>query len=114
MSLSHTETATIASGASLSGLVYLWPTKAAAFIMPSTWTAAALSFQGSLDGQTFTDVYNDAGDEYTIPATASQSIVLDAPLPFPYIKIRSGLTGAPVAQGAARSITVICHAGDRR
>lgn len=102
-------TATIANGASLSGVVGLGAeVSIAVIIMPAAWTAADLTFQGSIDGTTFYDVYNDAGDEYLIPTAASRIIILNVPLSFFYAKIRSGTTGSPVTQAAARTITLIC------
>lgn len=101
--------ASIANGASLSGILNVWPNAVNAVIMPATWTAASLTFQGSMDGVNFFDLFNDAGVEYEIPALVSQSIILNVPLPFPYIKVRSGTTGTPVNQGAARSISLVCN-----
>lgn len=106
--LNKTLTATILSGASLSDVLSVWPVAISAIIMPAAWTAAVLSFQGSFDAINFFDLYNDAGDEYQIPALVSQAIVLNVPLPFPYIKVRSGLTAAAVNQGADRSVVFIC------
>lgn len=106
--LNKTLTATIASGASLSDVLSVYPVAISAIIMPAAWTAADLSFQGSYDGINFFDLYNDSGVEYYIPALVSQAIVLNVPLPFPYIKVRSGLTAAAVNQGAARSISFVC------
>src|SRR5438128_2320118 len=107
--LSKTLTATIASGAAVSDVLTVWPVSISAIVMPSAWTAALFTFQGSFDGANFFDLFNDAGDEYNIPALVSQAIVLNVPLPFPHVKVRSGTTGSPVNQGAARSITLICH-----
>lgn len=106
--LNKTLTATIANGASLGDMLIVYPVSISAIIMPAAWTTAVLSFQGSFDGVNFFDLYNDAGDEYQIPASASQAIVLNVPLPFPYVKVRSGLTGAPVNQGAARALMIVC------
>lgn len=102
-------TATIANGAFLSDILNVWPCQASAIVMPAAWTAASLTFQGSMDGVNFFDLYNDSGTEYEIPALVSQSIILNVPLSFPYLKVRSGTTGTPVNQGAARSVSLICN-----
>lgn len=107
--LSKVLVATIANGDSLSDVLNVWPISASAIIMPAAWTAASLTFQGSMDGVNFFDLFNDSGVEYEIPALVSQSIILNVPLTFPYIKVRSGTTGTPVNQGAARSISIICN-----
>lgn len=52
--------AIIANGASLSAAVDIFSTSLHMIVMPDAWTAADLSFQGSADGTTYLDVYNDA------------------------------------------------------
>lgn len=104
-------TATIANGASLSGVVDLGADRAHRLLIPAGWTAAAITFQASADGATFGDLY-DAVGEITLSSTvvaASRSIVLDqaAFYGIRYLKIRSGTAAAVVAQGAQRDITVV-------
>lgn len=98
--------ATIASGASLSNAIQPQGLALFAIQMPSTWTAAAITFQGSYDGTTYGDVYDDGGTEVTIAsanAVASRVIVngsvLEKLAALPFVKIRSGTTGSPVNQG---------------
>ncbi len=101
---------TIASGGSLSGAVALPPGEyPAAIMMPATWTTANLTFQGSVDGTTFYDMYESDGTELTVTADASQYIVLspDSFWGVHFLKVRSGTTGTPVNQAAARSVTVV-------
>lgn len=80
--------------------------------MPAAWDAASLTFQGSHDGVTFSNIYFD-GAEYTILAAGGAvagggiSLNPDAFLGWTYIKVRSGTLAAPVAQAAARTITVL-------
>ncbi len=80
--------------------------------MPAAWTTAGISFQVSDDGVNFADLY-DASGEYTLAAAANRAIgfpganVLSG---FKFIKVRSGTTGTPVAQGADRLIKIICKA----
>lgn len=109
-------TATIANGASLSDAVALRRGRVAALQLPAAWTAAAITFQASLDGGvTYGNVYDDA-TERTI---ASGSVVADRVLSldpadwagFTHIKLRSGTAASPVAQGAARAIVVAVEQG---
>jgi hypothetical protein len=80
--------------------------------MPSAWTAASITFQGSHDGVTFYDLYDDGGNEHSVSAAASRFIgfeaaaadALRAPL---QIKLRSGTTGTPVNQAASRTLYLI-------
>lgn len=104
------KTATIANGASLSGAVDLGAGAVlAAIYMPAAWTAASLTFQASADGVTYVDVYDDGDVEYEIAAAASRSIKvsLEDFIGVRYLKVRSGTTATPVAQGASRSIVLV-------
>lgn len=110
-----TKTATIAINASLSGEVDLEGFTLVSIIMPAAWTAANLTFQASdVTGGTFQDVYDDQGVEVTVQAAASRSIGIDllagALAGFRFIKIRSGTTGTPVNQAAARTLTLAVKA----
>ena len=104
-----TETCTILNGASMSDILDLRGVSAVRFIMPAAWTAAALTFQVSVDGTNFFDLYDNLGIEKNIPVVASRAINLDvSELAFiDYLKIRSGTSGTPVNQGADRVISVI-------
>lgn len=100
--------ATIANGASLSGAV----TPPAGYFlagvqMPAAWTAAGLSFQAAADGTTFADVFTSAGVEVTVTSLVSQFITIVPTIFAPVIKVRSGTTGTPVAQGAGRTLMLI-------
>ena len=106
-------TATIASGASLSGAVALPIGHVlAAIVMPATWTAAGITLQGSADNVTFQNVYVAAGTEHALTVAAATTVALDPVLyqAFPFLKIRSGTAGSPVNQTAARTITLISRA----
>jgi hypothetical protein len=107
MALGNATTVTIANGESLSTRAELGAGRAFAIQMPAAWTAASISFEGSLDGVTFAPVYDDAGDEIAVAASTSRIVVLDARLiGIRYLKVRSGLVGAAVNQGAARSLII--------
>jgi hypothetical protein len=116
-------TATIASGASLSGAITsrnvtlnttitpLGSLTVVAIIMPSAWTAANLTFQSSNDGTTFNDIYDSYGNELVVSAAASRYIIMP-PTTFLTgfsLKVRSGTTATPVNQGAARAIILRCR-----
>ncbi len=103
------EALVIASGQSLSPAIFTGGYHAQGFMMPDTWTAADLTFQASMDnGLTFKDIYDAQGTEYKVTAAGGRYIILD-PVLFGNIncfKVRSGTSGTPVTQAAARSITV--------
>lgn len=106
---STTVTATIPAGGSLSGEVDLNGHQIVAIYMPGTWQAANITFTASnVSGGTFYDVYDSAGNELTVTASASRTIV-DIPelAPLRFIKVRSGTSGTPVTQGANRNIILI-------
>ena len=65
-----------------------------------------LTFQTSEDDATYRDLYDDAGNEYTVTAAASRAIVVN-PVDFyscKFVKVRSGTSGTPVNQGASREL----------
>lgn len=107
--------ATIANGASQSSVVDLHAVDLLAIQMPAAWTAANLTFLGSADNVTFDPVKDSGGTEITVTAAASTYIVLSDVLQpelkgVRYLKIRSGTAGAPVNQGAARTLVLITEA----
>jgi len=102
--------ATIANGASLSAGINISRANLIGIIMPAAWTAAALTFQASIDGDNFFDLYDQAGNEVNLPTAASRYVGgLDALNfgCFNYLKVRSGTTGTPVNQGASRELTLV-------
>lgn len=103
-----TVTVTIANGASLSDAAEVAAGAVVALDLP-TLTNAALSFQVSVDGATFRDLYNSDGTTETSVGATTGARVVAAPAALAgaaggYVKVRSGLTGAAVNQGAERSI----------
>lgn len=103
------KTASIANGASLSAAVSLETGRLFALQMPASWTTANLTFQASHDGTTYADMYDEEGTEVTVTAAASRVIVLEPArwLGIRCLKVRSGTSGSPVNQGAAREITLL-------
>jgi len=77
--LDGTATATIAQGATTSNAIYLGGAVPYALQLPAAnWVAGNITFQGSVDGLSFYDLYKaDAGTEakYTITSAATGSRV---------------------------------------
>lgn len=106
-----TELATIAEGAALSNAVSLDGYKYFTILMPAQWTAASLTFQGSIDGTTYYNLYTD-GSEVTESVAAGNAYAVNmnalAFASLKYLKIRSGTAATPVNQAAARTISIVC------
>lgn len=104
-----TATATIANAASLSGAVDCSGGRVCGILIPAAWTTANLTFQGSMDNATFADLYDSSGTEYTV-TVGGVSRYIEVPLAdfigIRYLKVRSGTTGTPVAQGGSRTLTL--------
>lgn len=110
----------IANGQSLSGAVNL-PGPVTAIAIPTLTTdSSSITFQGSADGVTYQELNTADGTAYVVvtAATGATTVLLATvaasteTLPFialPYIKVRTGLVGAAQAQGAARTITLVCQ-----
>ncbi len=102
-------TLTIANGASLSNAIDLGSLRLVAIVMPVAWTPADITFLGSVDGDTYSNVYLGDGVEYSVSADASRLIFIE-PIYFSmirYLQLRSGTAGVPVNQGAARVLTAL-------
>jgi hypothetical protein len=101
----------IANGESLSAAIDLGSLRAHRLDMPAGWTAAAVTFQVSSDGEAYEDLYTVAG-EYVIAqdvAGAGRTIVFDPMVFFAirWLKVRSGTAAAPVAQAADRALRIV-------
>ena len=91
---------TILTDASLSDSFDLKGAILEGIVMPALWTAAGISFEGSMDDVTFYEI-GDGTAEITLVAGAGWLIsiprgILDGA--GRYIKIRSGTSAAPVVQ----------------
>ena len=105
-----TATATIASGASLSGAIDLGQARLWAILMPAAWTAAGLTFQASLDGIAYYNLFDNTGTEvaWTVAASQFQYELFPAKwLAIRWLMIRSGTSGVPVNQAADRVLTIV-------
>lgn len=107
-------TLTIANGASLSDAADLKGKCAVGVILPSAWTAAALSFAANNDGgATYYPLYDQTSEtsiaSTVISTTEARQFALDPAkfLGVRALKARSGLNGAAVNQGAARSVILL-------
>jgi hypothetical protein len=98
---------TIANNASLSGAFYVGHGRLVSIIMPATWTAAVLTFQGSDDGVTFYDIYDSNGTEVSATVAAAHMVTIDEFMGAPWMKLRSGTGASAVAQGGARTLIPI-------
>ena len=106
-----TVTATIVSGTSLSSAADLGTGRIVGLVIPATWTSAAITFQGSADGATFFDLYDDAIERTIASGSVSASRFLALPLGdwlgIRAVKLRSGTAAASVNQPADRAITLV-------
>jgi hypothetical protein len=99
---------TIANGQSLSDAAHIGAGTLVGIQLPA-FTSAALSFQGSFDGTTYAEVM-DASAQAVGYTASTGAIYIKAPADLagvPYLKVRSGTSGSPVNQGAARTIQLI-------
>lgn len=112
----ETDTATIASGASLSGAVSLGNLSLVGIIMPAAWTAADITFQVTPDGTNYYELnYTDGTAANAVAAvtiktpTASLFIAIDPDQMrgVSHVKVRSGTSGSAVVQAADRDIQVV-------
>ena len=95
----------ITSGQALSAAIQVNGERIQVIEMPTAWTAADLTFQGSNDNVTFFDLWDEDG-ELSITADASRRIQVntDTLSQQTYLKVRRGTSAAPVNQGANRSL----------
>jgi hypothetical protein len=109
-----TAAATIADTQSLSGAVDLGNSVLIGVMAPAAnWTAAKLTYQGSVDGVTYVTVMDpDTGTEYETPSVAAaQGYPVDPKvfLPWRFVKVRSGTTAVPVAQAGGDALTLVAR-----
>ena len=106
-----TATATIASGTSLSGAADLGTGRIVGLVIPASWTSAAITFQGSADGSTYFDLYDDAIERTiasgSVAASRFLALSLGDWLGIRAVKLRSGTAASPVNQPADRVITLV-------
>jgi hypothetical protein len=108
-----TRTVTITSGGTLASAVSIDGLAVVGIITPTAWTAAAITFDVSYDGVTYVPFWKDDG-EVDIPSaqistSAARFFALNPAdwVGLNYVKVRSGIKGTEVAQGAARALTLV-------
>jgi len=103
-------TATIPNGTALSNAVKLGGATLLGIEMSAAWTAAGLTFQNSIDGTNFFDLYDGAGAEVSLTVVAAHYVFLPPAnwSGIVYLKVRSGTGGTPVNQGAERVLKLVC------
>lgn len=91
---------TIAKGESLSDGIDCSAGQIVRITVPQEFTEANLTFQTSSDGNMYNDLYDDSGDEITVPAQPDTTIVITHPWvkSVGFLKIRSGTRDNPVEQ----------------
>lgn len=106
-------TFTIASGASLSEAISLKGYVPTAIQMPAAWDAADLTFQGSVDGVAYNNIYDQDENELTVQAAASRLIMLEPSKFFAGVelKIRSGTAALAVNQSDTRTLKLMVRKG---
>lgn len=79
--------------------------------IPSGWiTATSITFQTSVDGVTFYNLYDSIGTEYAVTVAASRSVLVPLIdfIGIRYIKIRSGTAAAAVNQTGSPVLQLVC------
>ena len=99
---------TIALGASLSNVRAVNTGAVFRLITPDDWTPASVTFQLSMDGTNFYDVFDTDGNELVLPIRPKSIIPFgNYLLAIHSLKIRSGTQRAPVVQAAARVFSIV-------
>jgi len=115
-SLISVENVTIAASGSLSGGANLngrdnapAGLRVCGIVMPAAWTAASMTFEVSMDGVTYQDLYDADGNEMTFTVAAATTLTLDPAIfaAMPYVKVRSGVSATPVNQAAERTVGLV-------
>lgn len=98
----------IPSGTALTPSIPLTGDTISAIGIPSAWTAAAITFQGSRDGITWQNITSE-GVEVSHSVAPDDVCVLSLYkfFPFNFIKVRSGTKATPVNQAANRTLNII-------
>jgi len=108
----------IPNGTALSGEVNVGPLRIVGIIMPAAWTAGALTFKAVATQTnlyatpTYAEVMDIAGAAMTVatPAAATYIALADtvALVALGRLIVRSGTSGVPVNQAAARDFFLVC------
>lgn len=99
----HYTTVTIASGQTVSEAVDLHGYSLLGVVTPAALTGSSMTFQGSVDGNTYNAIYDTSGNQLSMTVAASRFIAI-APTDLAscrYLKLVSGSS-----EGADRTITL--------
>lgn len=98
---------TIPSGTALGAGIQSNSLEIVGLSMSAGWDAASITLQGSLDGTTWQNLYDDSGSEVTLSVAAGRYVAIPPALlaGVPWLRVRSGTSGTPVNQTADRSLT---------
>lgn len=103
-------TLTIAVNAAVSNTVEIGEGAIVGILMSAAWTTANLTLKAAPDAAAnVADVYDDSGTEVTLTAAASRFIAV-SPSKLAgarFLAVRSGTTGTPVNQLAARTLLLV-------
>ena len=100
----------ISSGASLSDAADLEGKTLCGVLLPSVWTAAAVTFQVSDDNSTFFNLQDTSGEIASASIGTAGAAVSVQPSDFAgyrFVKVRSGTSDTAVNQAAARTIKLV-------
>jgi hypothetical protein len=108
----RTTTVTIGAGASLSGSTIDLDTlgNPVAVIVDAAWDTQAMTFQGSVDGTNFFNLYKES-TEYSLTAVVAStlhSLDMQAFAGLSHLKVRSGTAAAAANQADATVVTLAC------
>lgn len=108
---------TIPNGQAISNSVQIGSGVLVGLIVPAAWTAAEISFLASVDGVNFFPLYDGTGNNpiaIETPVAGSYvtfgyetNIKFDSFRSVLYLEVVSGVPGANVNQGAARTIQLV-------
>lgn len=108
--------AVIPNGQALSGAIRVGGLQLLEILGPAAWTAANLTFQGSLNGSDWFNVHGDTGTETAVTFGATRWHRLSQlaaatpggllPFGFPLLRLRSGTSATPVNQAGNRTLVI--------
>jgi hypothetical protein len=100
----------IGAGQSISDVIAQNVSFVTGLIVPSGWTTADISFSCSVDGTNFYDLYDANNYEVIVSVGSANKFIMLNPniwIHAPYLKIRSGISSAPVNQVSGSILTLI-------
>jgi hypothetical protein len=96
--------ATIAISTTTSGAIDMGGMNLVGLIMPAAMTGTSMTFQGSVDGTNYFDLYDSSGTQLSITIAASRFILL-VPADFAAVRYLKLVSGS--SEAAERSINLV-------